>query len=732
MSSTRWFGRSDSPEWVMDAEGRLLGYKDERGIVHNLPNSVADPITDESEIRTPITAGPDGSLDPAGAGAVLRAVGGSDVFAGGKSGGDDSALVQEQINDLHATYGRRGAVIKVPDKAWSVLSGITLQPGITFVSEQMYAPFTEGTSEMAGPRFQLPTNCSEPMFQNAIGVLPDVYPRGDGSGSEDGLPQVYACNGFFGINFNGSLDVTAHTTDADLIRLLRAWNTQIYGCTFGVARGFAVRSLDCNVLRVINNQCFNVSMFFESLADSRVMDNDMFNGGSSCASAIWITGSNAHKNIIRGNLSGNNQSNGYVTHPRRQFAPDLPVTAVNTTTGEITLGEYAQFSGLGLGHLWSDGTPVVFIVRRTWNSSGGEPTKSGVVPAGFIESATYWVKATATNKIKLARTRKDLTDGVYVIPSDAGSGSIWINCGKQAAVYVNDGANGNNFESGRIDQAYGASIMFDGATNNTMAAAPMIQEGSMGNYIGSTTESPYVYESPVEQPAVQLINGSTGVKVHGNIDGTKIGTLNTSSRESRQKWGVFIDASSEDSSWVASGTNIFNHNSGTSSAGAADYYDDRYNPDTLYLSVADFYAVSGSTIPAVQLVGGSREAAWRFSNGIDSVIGAQLLVPHGWKHLDIYVLWVNQGAGAGNVVWHADINAFDVGSSANAADTATSDVSGAAGSQDVLCATLLSQLTWTGKTGKRARIRVKRVGTSGSDTLANSAGLVGIKIVRRF
>ena len=651
------------------------------------------------------------------------------TFAGGRSGYEESTIVQEQINDLHSTYGRRGAVIKVPHKTYSVLKGVTLQPGIMFVSDQLYTPFSEGTSEAAGPRFVLPTSCNQPMFTNAIGVLPDVLVRG----VSDGEAQVYACNGFVGINFIGSLDATKHTTNADLIRIFKSWNWQIYGCSFFNCRGFAVRTLNSNVIRIINNQFNNCAMFHESLADSRIIDNDMFNGGSAAACAIWLAGAagTTHKNIIRGNLSGNNQSNGFVTHPDRQFAPNLRVTAVDTTTGELTLAEYGQFAALALGHLWADGTPVCFGVDLTWNTSGGDPAKSGTLPAGYNESYTYYVKVTAANKLKLARSRLDLDAGAYVIPSNVGSGTFYLNVGKQAAIFVNDGAQGNVFESGRIDQAYGASLMFDGAVGNTVSGA-LVQEGSMGNFIGSATAGGYTYEAPVEQPAVQLINGSTGNKITATIEGTKVGVLGGTGRESRQKWGVFIDASSEDSSWVSADSNIYNHNSATSSAGAADFYDDRYNPNQVWMYAQDFYSVSGSTPPALQAVGGGREFGWCFSNGIDSVIGGSIVIPHGWKHIDVYAVWTCTAATAGNVVWHMDIGAFDVGANINVADVATADIAGTSGGQDILNRTQLSQLTWTGKTGKRARVRMKRVGTSGSDTLAGKVHLIGLLLVRRF
>lgn len=52
LKSTRWFGRSDSPEWVMDGDGVLLGYRDEKGIVHRIPNSVSPgSVTDQSPIQ---------------------------------------------------------------------------------------------------------------------------------------------------------------------------------------------------------------------------------------------------------------------------------------------------------------------------------------------------------------------------------------------------------------------------------------------------------------------------------------------------------------------------------------------------------------------------------------------------------------------------------------------------------------------------------------------------------
>lgn len=49
MASTRWNTVADSPNWVRDASGRLLGYRDERGNFFELPNTPASEPTDASE-----------------------------------------------------------------------------------------------------------------------------------------------------------------------------------------------------------------------------------------------------------------------------------------------------------------------------------------------------------------------------------------------------------------------------------------------------------------------------------------------------------------------------------------------------------------------------------------------------------------------------------------------------------------------------------------------------------
>ncbi len=46
--STRWFGRNDSPEWIMDRDGKLLGYRDERGGEHLIPTFPTEVSDDSS------------------------------------------------------------------------------------------------------------------------------------------------------------------------------------------------------------------------------------------------------------------------------------------------------------------------------------------------------------------------------------------------------------------------------------------------------------------------------------------------------------------------------------------------------------------------------------------------------------------------------------------------------------------------------------------------------------
>jgi hypothetical protein len=109
-----------------------------------------------------------------------------------------------------------------------------------------------------------------------------------------------------------------------------------------------------------------------------------------------------------------------------------------------------------------------------------------------------------------------------------------------------------------------------------------------------------------------------------------------------------------------------------------------------------------------------------------------VLVPKGWEGATPTVVWVNAGAGSGDVVWRVQALARVSGESINAVDD-TGDSSGdafTAGSQDVVTVSTLGTDLTALDQGDYMSLRVSRLGAEGTDTLGNDAGLIGVKLVR--
>lgn len=56
MPSDRWRVEKSGPDWLMDAGGRLLGYRDERGFEHLIPNSpISGGATNDMDVASPVS-----------------------------------------------------------------------------------------------------------------------------------------------------------------------------------------------------------------------------------------------------------------------------------------------------------------------------------------------------------------------------------------------------------------------------------------------------------------------------------------------------------------------------------------------------------------------------------------------------------------------------------------------------------------------------------------------------
>lgn len=154
--------------------------------------------------------------------------------------------------------------------------------------------------------------------------------------------------------------------------------------------------------------------------------------------------------------------------------------------------------------------------------------------------------------------------------------------------------------------------------------------------------------------------------------------------------------------------------------------DARYVPNMFIDSFA-WGAVTGS--PARSSYGSALGVALLYDAAAVEKAVTIIDVPPSWATFRIDAWWTNSGAGSGNVVWATEARWIGDTDDLDTVSSDTATVTVAAPSQDVTKVTTLdSSVTRTA--GKRLVLHVQRTGTSGSDTLANDAGLIGIDLVR--
>lgn len=148
----------------------------------------------------------------------------------------------------------------------------------------------------------------------------------------------------------------------------------------------------------------------------------------------------------------------------------------------------------------------------------------------------------------------------------------------------------------------------------------------------------------------------------------------------------------------------------------------------LWLPVGNLFAVTGT--PALGIVGGGRRLAMLFDGAADELAAGSMIIPPGWLTFSVDVYWCNAGAGAGGVFWVFQGDDYVEGDNLNVADTQSVSASEAAGLQDIVVVTPLSG-TVTAAVDRNFQFRIKRsAATEAADTLANDAGLLGLRLTR--
>lgn len=645
-------------------------------------------------------------LTPAAAAAAQqRAVIQSGFYGFKHDGSDESATLQAAIDSLWTTYGNRGAVLEMPPGKSTIVQGIILRPGVSIVCPVIYSNLTEINTEWWGHRFVFPTVASQPMFQNDIN---NGYIRQQSVDVPTPLPQRYTGVTLAGLSFVGSRNIANHTTNCDFVRLTRAWCTTILGCSGIDSRGFGVRALDCNVLNVIDSNFLYSGFFAFSLADSYIRGGNFGAGNGFSSTPFWITGQ-SQKNQITNNFFYNNQSNGLVGLTTRAYAFPMVVASVARNV-DANSNSFLFATNATIGdnsHYWTTGTPVTI-------------SSTGTLPAPFVADTTYYVSVVNSGRVNFATTPERAASNTLIAITTVGSGTITVQVGENTNLYINDGCTKNRFSGLRSDQAFGAQILVGNAQANVFQDV-ISQEGSFGNYAGWTGGGAGVANvAPTPQAAVILRNSATSNVLGGtwSIDGLKTGSLNQATgNESRQKYGVQIDATSFAGTTIGNTTNSLNHTTANSEAGAANWNPAYANPNRIILSAQQFDNVTASSKVTF---GGGRRAGWSMAaTGTDGFIASVLSVPYGWQSVNVYIWWVPSAAGAGNVAWNLSLIPLDTAGNTNQADTVTTTVvATAAAGQDILAVAQLSAVDFSAFVGLQTFVRVKHAGTDGTNTFA--------------
>lgn len=348
-----------------------------------------------------------------------------------------------------------------------------------------------------------------------------------------------------------------------------------------------------------------------------------------------------------------------------------PTWTVDTATDIITLSSADN---------WPDETPVVV-------------STTGTIPSPLVVTQTYYWKNLSTTTGKLATSRANLQSGVYVDITTTGSGTHTIGVGKNCGLYMNYGANRNKIGA-RIDQNYGHGVLLEDAPRNEIHGEQIAENG---------------LSNATPQAGVRAIT-SIECLIGGIIDGTVVGASN-------QTIGVNADS---DCGGLKITANVVNH----TTADIASPFEEAF-----ILGVQDFGAVTGT--PAIGLVGGSRREAFLFDNASDEIIEGKVYFPPSWQKLNADVIWVNAGAGAGDVVWAVTMFRAVAGANLNTADNVNfATTTSTAGAQDIVVSSTQASGPITLTFGAPYSIRVKRVGTDIGDTLANDAGFIALRLKR--
>lgn len=147
---------------------------------------------------------------------------------------------------------------------------------------------------------------------------------------------------------------------------------------------------------------------------------------------------------------------------------------------------------------------------------------------------------------------------------------------------------------------------------------------------------------------------------------------------------------------------------------------------------AQLWNSNGSPSLASAGTAGRRWLSWLMDATTEEGVGCNVKLPSHWTAFHVYLLWSNEGAGSGDVVWRVDRTWGSDGDNLDAAETTGENVTATAPAQNVGKRTLLtpSGAIAIADVTKWLRFEIQRTAANAADTLANDAGVRGVELVK--
>jgi lysophospholipase L1-like esterase len=151
----------------------------------------------------------------------------------------------------------------------------------------------------------------------------------------------------------------------------------------------------------------------------------------------------------------------------------------------------------------------------------------------------------------------------------------------------------------------------------------------------------------------------------------------------------------------------------------------------IWIPAGAFQAASGTPTAAVT----GQMPVWNLAHGASTEMCAQgVLLPQNWLQWGAEVWWAPSTTGAGNVVWRVDslpvFTASTLNSGVVVGTALASAATGTTGLMQVLTSAASANANIGGAPRTLLALRVWRLGSSGSDTYADAASFVGLRVWR--